>query len=67
MAIVHPNKEIVNRMALCFPFQSKVIHNLHSQLRYNQLHKEILDDLHTMNAVVKMKENIIAIKTTLRE
>ena len=31
-AVVHPSKEFVSRMALYFPFRSKVIHNFQSQL-----------------------------------
>ena len=64
MAVIHPNKEFVRRMARYFPFRSKVMHNFNTQTLSK---KAFLDDLHSSSKDHKMKANIETMKKAIHE
>ena len=51
-AVVRPTKEFVNRMALYFPFRSKILHNIKQQLR---MHDTILHDCESSEKSINKK------------
>ena len=62
MAVVHPNKEFISRMALHFPIRSKVMQNFKKEL-YQQDDEFVQD---TKQDFKKTRHNIQAMKDTLQ-
>ena len=60
-AVIHPTKDFIHRMALYFPFRSKVLKNLKAQL-YQTDTLESIDETHTCPKARKFSENAWSMK-----
>ena len=72
-AVVHPNKEFINRMALYFPFRSKMMQAFKNQVNQNltlegpdhnkKLHRKARENIHTMTEL-RAKSDTLPLQAT---